>query len=102
MQATGLGRFGSRTTRPSDGSLGPMTPKDDHTAQFVPVTELSSTLARIVKGALEAEGIPVRLDREAISAVYGLETGRFATRLLVPADRLDEARALIDEVEAQD
>jgi hypothetical protein len=68
---------------------------------FVPVTELPSPLARIVQGALETEGIPTRLEREAASAVYGLETGLFATRVLVPADRLAEARALIAEVESQ-
>ncbi len=64
------------------------------------LTELPSPLARIVKGALEAEGIPVRLERDALSSVYGLETGIFATKLYVPADRLAEARALIDDFEA--
>ena len=63
------------------------------------LTELSSPHARIVKGALEAEGIPVRLERDALSGVYGLDTGIFATRLYVPVSRHAEARALIDEIE---
>lgn len=67
---------------------------------FVALTELPSPLAHIVEGALAAEGIPVRLERDALSVVYGLETGMFATRVLVPADRLDDAAALIDEVES--
>lgn len=69
-------------------------------AAFVPVTELSSPLAHILRGALAAEGIPVRLQRDALSDVYGLETGLFATRVLVPADEVDRATALIAEVEA--
>ncbi|QBI21451.1 hypothetical protein ER308_19010 [Egibacter rhizosphaerae] len=68
----------------------------------VEVTELPHPLARIVQGALEAEGIPSRLQRDALSGIYGLETGIFATRLLVPADRADEARALIAAVEAEE
>jgi hypothetical protein len=65
------------------------------------LTELPGPLAQIVRGALEAEGIPVRLERETISAVYALDTGLFATQLFVPAERLAEARALIAEVEGQ-
>lgn len=68
---------------------------------YVLLTELPSPLARIVQGALQTEGIPAQLEREALSSVYGLETGTFATRLLVPADRLAEARALIDEIESR-
>lgn len=70
--------------------------------RFLPVTELPSPLARIVQGALEAEGIPTRLEREALSAVYGLETGLFSTRVLVPEDRVQEAAALIADVESRD
>ncbi len=65
------------------------------------LTEMPNPLAQIVKGALEAEGIPVRLARETIAAVYALDTGLFATQLYVPAERLEEARALIAEIEAQ-
>ena len=66
------------------------------------LTELPGPLAQIVKGALEAEGIPVRLHRDALSSIYGLDTGLFATQLFVPAARLEEARALIAEIEADD
>ena len=65
------------------------------------LTELPAPLAQIVKGALEAEGIGVRLERDALSSVYGLDTGLFATRLFVAAEQLDEARALIEEIEAE-
>ncbi len=68
--------------------------------QHGPLAELSSmphALAEVVKTALEAEGIPVKLDREALSTVYGLDSGTFATRLWVPVERLDEARTLIAE-----
>lgn len=65
------------------------------------LTELPAPLAQIVKGALEAEGIAVRLERDALSSVYGLDTGLFATRLFVAAEQLAEARALIDEIETE-
>lgn len=57
-------------------------------------------VARIVAGALESEGIPVRLSRDGFGAVYGLQHGRFATQVLVPAEDLPRARALLAEVEA--
>ncbi|HEY8338698.1 MAG TPA: DUF2007 domain-containing protein [Egibacteraceae bacterium] len=59
-------------------------------------------LARIVAGALESEGIPVRLSRDGFGAVYGLQHGRFGTRVLVPAEDLPRARALLAEVEASE
>lgn len=65
------------------------------------LTELPAPLAQIVKGALEAEGIPAFLERDALSSVYGLDTGLFATRVLVPPEMLAEARALIAEIEAE-
>lgn len=65
------------------------------------LTELPSPLARIVQGALESEGIPARLEREAAGGVYALETGLFATRVMVPVDYLAEARALLAAVEAE-
>lgn len=63
---------------------------------------LPSPLASIVQGALEAEGIPARIEHDVFGGVYGLDTGLFATRLYVPADRVEEARALIAEIEADD
>ena len=59
-------------------------------------------LARIVAGALESEGIPVRLSRDGLGSVYGLQHGRFATRVLVAPEDLDRARALLDEIEASE
>ena len=69
-------------------------------AELREVTALPHPLAEIVKGALEAEGIPTELRREAISAVYGLDSGWFATGVLVPEEDVERARALIDRVEA--
>lgn len=87
--------------RSNDGvMLAPMEERAGE-ARFVAVTELASPLAHIVQGALEAEGIPVRLEREALSAVYGLETGMFSTRVLVPADEAERASAFIAEIESR-
>jgi hypothetical protein len=69
-------------------------------AEFRVVTSLPHTLATIVAGALQAEGFTVRLDRPALSSVYGLDSGMFATRVLVPELELEAARRLIAEIEA--
>lgn len=59
-------------------------------------------LARIVAGALESEGIPAQLARDGFGSVYGLQHGRFATRVLVTAGDLERARALLAEIEEAD
>ncbi|MDQ3972879.1 MAG: DUF2007 domain-containing protein [Actinomycetota bacterium] len=66
------------------------------------LTAMPFALATVVKGALEAEGLAVRLEREALAGVYGLDSGTFATRILVAAEDLERARALLAEVEASD
>lgn len=53
-----------------------------------------------MRGALEAEGFPVLLDGHPLSAVYGRNSGVFATRVLVRADDLPAARATLDDLEA--
>lgn len=63
------------------------------------VAALPYAFAQVVKGALEAEGIRVRLERDALSSVYGLDSGMFATRLYVADEDFEAARDLIDEVE---
>ena len=56
--------------------------------------------AHLLVGALEAEGIAVRLLSNGLGSVYGQNT--FASRLYVrPAD-LEEARALLAELDATD
>ncbi len=71
-------------------------------SQFVELTSLPSIHAAIVKGALEAEGVTVLLDRPALASVYALEVGTWATRLLVPEEQLAQAQAVLADVEAQD
>lgn len=66
------------------------------------LTALPSIHASVLAGALEAEGIRVVLDRPALSSVYGLEAGTWATRVLVPAEQLEEARALLAEFDNPD
>ena len=66
------------------------------------LTALPSALAQIVKGALEAEGITVVLERDSLGFVYGLDSGAWATRLLVEAGQLDRARTLLDQFETAD
>lgn len=70
-------------------------------SQFREVAALPNAIAQLAKGALEAEGLTVVLDSEARDP-YGIDSGWFATRLLVPDEEWDRARALLDEFEAQD
>ena len=59
--------------------------------------------AEILKAALEAADIPVVLQGEAVGQIYGItasELGAVAVR--VPADRLEEARSLVDSSEPID
>jgi hypothetical protein len=57
--------------------------------------------ALVMKAKLEEVGIPVFLDYESVGPIFGLTVdGLGEVRLLVPAERADEARALIDEPES--
>ena len=55
--------------------------------------------AHVVCGALRAEGLRVALQRDALGAIYGLNSGAFATRVLVHPDDYDRAAELIADVE---
>lgn len=50
----------------------------------------------IVKGMLESNGIPVELNNATISSVYPMTDTWAPLELMVPADRADEARSLIN------
>ncbi|CAN5771617.1 MAG: DUF2007 domain-containing protein [Actinomycetota bacterium] len=71
-------------------------------AELRVLTARPSVQAQLIKGALEAEGIVVRLDRDALGSVYGLDSGTFATRVLVPAVDVERARRLLAELESAD
>jgi len=63
------------------------------------VTVLPHMAAVLLRGALQAEGVRAELDRDALGAVYGLDSGGHATRVLVrPADA-DRARGVLAELE---
>lgn len=70
-------------------------------SQFREVAALPNAIAQLAKGALEAEGLTVMLDSEGRDP-YGIDSGWFATRLFVPDEEWDRARALLDEFEAED
>ncbi|MBN1446217.1 MAG: DUF2007 domain-containing protein [Candidatus Omnitrophica bacterium] len=52
--------------------------------------------AFIIKGLLESEGIPVFIQQEAIGKAYGMTLdGLGQIKILVPAERKDEAEQLL-------
>jgi hypothetical protein len=65
------------------------------------LTARPAVQARLLAGALAAEGLDVRLDRSALGEIYGLDTGVFATRVLVAEGDLERARTLLAEIEAE-
>lgn len=71
-----------------------MTDRDWHV-----VTVLPHMAAVLLRGALQAEGVRAELDRDALGAVYGLDSGGHATRVLVrPADAA-RARGVLADLE---
>jgi hypothetical protein len=59
--------------------------------------------AEIIKGKLEANDIPALLEYESLGPVLGLTVdGLGEVRVLVPKDKADAARALLEESEEID
>ena len=54
--------------------------------------------AQVLKTKLESAGIPVLLDYESLGQVMGITVdGLGAVRIMVPQDRAEEARDLLEE-----
>lgn len=70
-------------------------------SEFRELMQAPNALAQIVKGALEAEGLRVAVDRDERSP-FGLDSGWFATRVLVAEEDLLRAQELLAEIEASD
>jgi len=53
--------------------------------------------AQAVRSALEAAGIPAKLKMEAAQRLFAVTVdGLGAVRVMVPADRLEEARSIVE------
>ena len=67
-------------------------------ADFVVVGTVHGELAaHAIKAHLECEGIPVLLQYESVSAIYGLTIdGLGEVRILVPQELAEEARQIIE------
>lgn len=66
--------------------------------KWVSIVETSGiTPAELLAGRLQAAGIPARAVQEGAGQAFGLTVGLLGTaRVLVPAEREEEARALLD------
>lgn len=64
------------------------------------LTEVDGELnAEIMRGLLEAQGIPVSLSQEGAGKVYGLTIGEFGrVDILVPSGYLAQARKVLDDL----
>lgn len=72
--------------------------------KWVQVAETNGiTPAELLAGRLRAANIPARAIQEGAGQAYGLTVGILGTaHVLVPEDRLEEARALLDVEEEVD
>jgi len=60
-------------------------------------TATDITFAYLMKANLENEGIPVQIDNENLQGAYCLDG--MVPRVLVPADRAEQARRIIKEIQ---
>jgi len=84
----------------SEGRTGSGREQDQRergTEMEVAYTANGEMEAHAVRSALEAAGIPARIRIEAAQKLFAVTIdGLGAVKVLVPADRLDEARAVIE------
>lgn len=59
--------------------------------------EVSGELqAELLRGLLDAQGVPARLNQEGAGRAYGINVGRLGqVQILVPTSHLDRARSII-------
>jgi len=74
------------------------TSSEEHSEEYeVVFTANGEAEAHGIKCALDAAGIPARMKVQAATKLFPVTVdGLGAVKILVPADRLDEARELID------
>jgi Putative prokaryotic signal transducing protein len=73
------------------------------TEEWAEVKLTDAMEAEILKAALQSIDIPVVLVGEAVGRIYGITASELGNvHVLVPPDRLDEARELIDTSQAVD
>ena len=71
-------------------------PTDDRPLKLV-YTASGEVEAESIRSALEAAGIPVKLGLEPATRLFAVTVdGLGAVKVLVPEDRLEEARAIIE------
>jgi len=64
-------------------------------------SDLSRAEAEVLRGLLEANGIPAMLSQEAAGSIYSVGVGAFGqVELLVTSDRVAEARKVLEEYRA--
>ena len=72
--------------------------------EWTTITTIQGELqAELIRGLLEAQGIPTQLSQEGLGRVYGLGVGPLAeVDILVPADLKAAATEVLDHYQAGD
>ncbi|MFC1984089.1 putative signal transducing protein [Chloroflexota bacterium] len=75
-------------------------------SNFIIITKVQGdTIANVLKTHLESEGIPVLLQYESLGQDYGITVESIAVeglgevRILVPQERAEEARIIIEPID---
>jgi hypothetical protein len=72
--------------------------KDEWRAVYTAEGKLAAEMVRLM---LESFNIPATLSQESVGSVYGLTVGPLGeTQILVPADKEQEAREILKDMEA--
>lgn len=70
-------------------------------APVVVARDIGRAEAEVLRGLLQAQGIPVMLSQEAVGSIVAVDVGAFGqVALLVSASQADEARRILNELEA--
>lgn len=73
------------------------TAPEQHAAFEVVYTASGEMEAQAIRSVLEAAGIPARLKMEAAQQLFAVTVdGLGAVKVMVPADRMEEARSVIE------
>lgn len=66
-------------------------------------TVASEVEAHVLEGVLKTHGIPVRLEGESASRLFGITTGALGgVRIYVPIDKRDQAEEVLDAQVTED
>lgn len=76
---------------------------DRHALPVRLARDLGRAEAEVLRGLLEAQGVPAFLSQEAVGSVVAVDVGAFGqVDVLVPAERAEEARTVLEAYQGRE